>query len=65
MKLKKLGAISIVVLWIFTLIISFFIGKTYHWASTTEIKTTKDYGQIVVDENDIKTTNKHKSFAKS
>lgn len=46
MKLKKLGAISVVVLWIFTLIISFFIGMTYHWASTTEIKTTKDYGQI-------------------
>ena len=53
MKFKKLGVISIVILWIFILIISFFIGMTYHWASTTEIKTTKDYGQIVVDENDI------------
>ena len=26
---------------------------TYHWASTTEIKTTKDYSQIVVEENDV------------
>ena len=53
MKFKKLGVISIIILWIVTLIISFFIGMTYHWASTAEIKMTKDYGQIVVDENDI------------
>ena len=53
MKFKKFGVISIVVLWIVTLIISFFVGMTYHWASTTEIKTTKDYSQIVVKENDI------------
>ena len=53
MKFKKFGVISIIVLWIVTLIISFFVGMTYHWASTTEIKTTKDYSQIVVKENDI------------
>ncbi|MBQ3021766.1 MAG: hypothetical protein IJD91_00375, partial [Clostridia bacterium] len=53
MKLKKLGVISIIILWIVTLIISFFIGMTYHWASTTEIKTSKDYSRIVVEENDV------------
>jgi len=26
---------------------------TYQWASTTEIKTTKDYSQLTVDENEI------------
>ena len=50
--LKKLGVFLTVVLWIVTLVISFFIGMFWHWASTTEIKTTKDYSQIVVKEND-------------
>ncbi len=53
MKLKKFGVILTIVLWIATLVISFFVGMTYHWASTTEIKTTKDYSQIVVEENDV------------
>ncbi len=53
MKFNKFGVISIIILWIVTLIISFFAGMTYHWASTTEIKTTKDYSQIVVKEDDI------------
>ncbi|MBQ9940067.1 MAG: hypothetical protein IJO74_00800 [Clostridia bacterium] len=50
---KKLGVFLTVVLWIATLVISFFIGMAWQWASTTEIKTTKDYTQIVVEENDI------------
>ena len=53
MRFKKLGVISIIILWFVTLIISFFIGMAYHWASTTEIKMNKDYGQIIVDENDF------------
>ena len=53
MKMKKLGMFLTIVLWIATLVISFFIGMTYHWASTTEIKMTKDYSQILVEENDI------------
>ena len=53
MKLKKLGVISIIILWVVTIVISFFIGMIYHWASTIEIKMTKDYGQIIVDENDF------------
>lgn len=51
--LKKLGVSLTIVLWVTTLVISFFVGMTYQWASTTEIKTTKDYSQIVVEENDI------------
>ena len=51
--LKKLGVFLTVVLWIVTLVISFFIGILWQWASTTEIKTTKDYSQIVVKESDV------------
>ena len=50
---KKLGVFLTVVLWIVTLLISFFIGMAWQWASTTEIKTTKDYSQIVVKESDV------------
>ena len=50
---KKLGIFLTIVLWIATLVISFYVGMLFHWASTTEIKMTKDYSQIVVEENDI------------
>ena len=50
---KKLGIFLTAVLWIVTLVISFYIGMLYEWASTTEIKTAKDYSQIIVKENDI------------
>ncbi len=50
---KKLGVFLTIFIWISTVVISFFIGMTYHWASTTEIKTDKDYSQITVDENEI------------
>ena len=53
MKFKRFSVISIIVLWIVTLLISFFIGMAWQWASTTEIKTTKDYSQIVVTESDV------------
>ena len=50
---KKLGVFLTIALWVVTLVISFFIGATFQWASTTEIKFTKDYSQIVVEENDV------------
>ncbi len=50
---KKLGVFLTIVIWIATLVISFFVGMTYHWASTTEIKTDKDYSQITVDKNEV------------
>ena len=50
---KKLGVFLTIFIWIATLVISFYIGMLYEWASITEIKTTKDYSQIVVEENDI------------
>ena len=53
MKLKKLGVFLTIIIWIATLIISFFIGMTFQWVSTVEIKTSKDYSQIFVGENDI------------
>ena len=51
--LKKLGVFLTILIWIGTLIITFFVGMAYHWASTTEIKTSKDYSRIVVEENDV------------
>ena len=50
---KKIGVFLTVALWLVTIVVSFFIGMGYQWASTTEIKTAKDYSQIVVDENDF------------
>ena len=50
---KKLGVFLTIVIWITTLVISFFVGMLFQWASTTEIKTDKDYSQIVVEKNDI------------
>ena len=50
---KKLGVFLTIVIWIATLVISFFVGILFQWASTTEIKTDKDYSQIVVEKNDI------------
>ncbi|MDY3303742.1 MAG: hypothetical protein SOW78_05630 [Clostridia bacterium] len=50
---KKLGVFLTIVLWIATLVISFFVGMAYDWALNTEIKTTKDYSQIVIEENNV------------
>ena len=50
---KKLGIFLTIAIWIATLVISFFVGMLFQWASTTEIKTDKDYRKIVVEENDI------------
>lgn len=50
---KKLGVFLTIAIWIATLVISFYIGALFQWASTTEIKTTKDYSQIFVEENDV------------
>lgn len=43
MKVKKVGVFLTVILSIAILTILFFIGTTYHWASTTEIKDNVDY----------------------
>lgn len=50
---KKLGVFLTIAIWIATLIISFFVGMLFQWILTTEIKTDKDYSQIVVEKNDI------------
>lgn len=50
---KKMGVTLTVLIWIGTVVISFFAGMTYHWVSTAEIKTAKDYSQITVGENEI------------
>lgn len=50
---KTIIRISIAVVWLVTVALSFYIGMAYHWASTTEIKMSKDYNEIVVEENEI------------
>jgi len=49
---KNIIRISIVVLWIVTVALSFYIGTVYHWVSTTELEMSKDYNEIIVKENE-------------
>lgn len=51
--LKRLGAFLTIVLWLGTIVFSFYLGMVWHWATTTEIKDSKDYSEIAVKENDI------------
>ncbi len=50
---KNIIRISIAVVWLITVVLSFYGGMAYHWASTTEIEMSKDYNEIVVEENEI------------
>lgn len=50
---KNIIRISIAVIWLVTVVLSFYVGMAYHWASTTEIEMSKDYNEIVVEENEI------------
>lgn len=36
-----------------TIVLSFYVGMTYHWVSTTEMDFSKDFNDIVVEENDM------------
>lgn len=51
------------------LILSFYLGMTYNWLSTTEVHFEKEYTEIVVDEGEIvdntiflKPTDKYKAL---
>ncbi|MBR4892948.1 MAG: hypothetical protein IKZ35_03075 [Clostridia bacterium] len=50
---KNIIRISIAVVWLVTVVLSFYVGMAYHWASTTKIEMSKDYNEIVVEENEI------------
>ena len=50
---KNIIRISIAVVWLVTVVLSFYVGMAYHWSSTTEIEMSKDYNEIVVEENEI------------
>ncbi len=50
---KNIIRISIAVVWLVSVVLSFYVGMAYHWASTTEIEMSKDYNEIVVEENEI------------
>lgn len=49
--MKKSIVVGIV--WCITLVFSFYVGMIYHWSSTMELEMSKDYNEIVVDENEI------------
>ena len=51
--LKRFGVFLGIVAWIVSLVVSFYMGMLYDWLTNTEIKTSKDYSQIVVEENDV------------
>ena len=51
--MKKVSKVIIGILWIVTIVLSFYVGMTYHWASTTEMDFSKDFNDIVVEENDM------------
>ena len=50
---KECGVFLIIIIWLVTIGLSFYIGMVYQWASTTEIETSKDFGEITVGENEI------------
>ena len=51
--MKKVSKVIIGILWIVTIVLSFYVGMTYHWASTTEMDFSKDFNDIIVEENDV------------
>ena len=51
--MKKVSKVIIGILWIVTIVLSFYVGMTYHWASTTELDFSKDFNDIVVEKNDM------------
>lgn len=50
---KIIIRISIAIVWLVTVVLSFYIGMVYYWASTTELEVSKDYDEITVYENEI------------
>ena len=50
---KYIKYMSIIVVWIVTVALSFYIGMLYHWALTTELEMSKDYNEIMVEEHEI------------
>ena len=51
--MKKVSKVIIGILWIMTTVISFCVGMTYHWASTTEVDFSKDFNELIVEEDDM------------
>ena len=50
---KRIGVFLTAMIWIATLILSFYLGVFFQWAATTDLVTNKDYSQIVVKENTV------------
>jgi len=40
--MKKVSKAIVGILWIVTIVLSFYVGMTYQWASTTEMDFSKD-----------------------
>ena len=53
MMKKTVARIIVLILWILSIFLSFYVGRCYQWASTTELEMSKDYNEITVGENEI------------
>ena len=53
MMKKTVVRIIVLILWILSIFLSFYVGRCYQWASTTELEMSKDYNEITVGENEI------------
>lgn len=51
--MEKALKIIVPIIWIISIVIAFYIGMMYQWASTTEVDFAKDFNEIVVEENEI------------
>ncbi len=51
--MKRISKAIVLVAWILSIVLSFCVGMTYQWASTKEMEFSKDFNEIVVEENDM------------
>ena len=51
--MKRISKVLVLIIWIMTIVLSFYIGMTYQWASTAKIDFAKDFNEIVVEEKDV------------
>ena len=51
--MKRILKIIIPIIWIASIVIAFYVGMLFQWASTTVVHDTKCFNEIVVEENEI------------
>ena len=51
--MKKALNIIVPIIWIASIVIAFYVGMLFQWASTTVVHDTKCFNEIVVEDNEI------------